>query len=155
MKRVAIFLLLFVSIPAVAPSQSNQDSVQPVLQKPNFADSVRSTIEKYLGRPYVWGASGIKSFDCSGFVWRVMFENGILLKRTTARKFFMMLPPVSKDAQWNFGTVVFFDDLKHVGIVDNADAFYQAQVTIGTNRSQMNSFWRRQIYGFRRFPTAQ
>jgi cell wall-associated NlpC family hydrolase len=155
MKRFALFLLLFVSMTAGAPAQANQDSVSSVPEKPSFADGVRSTIQKYLGRRYVWGASGIKSFDCSGFVWRVMFENGILLKRTTARKFYMMLPPVAKEDQWNFGTVVFFDDLKHVGIVDTADAFYQAQVTIGTNRSPMNSFWRRKIYGFRRFPTAE
>ena len=155
MKRFSLFLLLFVSVTSGAPAQANQDSVQPVPEKPHFADGVRSTMEKYLGRRYVWGASGIKSFDCSGFVWRVMFENGILVKRTTARKFYMMLEPVSKEDQWNFGTVVFFDDLKHVGIVDTADTFYQAQTSIGTNRSQMNSFWRNKIYGFRRFPTVQ
>ena len=153
MKRFALFLLLFVSVTAGTAAPANQDSVQPVPEKPNIAAGLRSTMEKYLGRRYVWGASGIKSFDCSGFVWRVMFENGILLKRTTARKFYMILPPVAKEDQWNFGTVVFFDDLKHVGIVDTADAFYQSQVSIGTNRSQMNSFWRRQIYGFRRLPT--
>ena len=118
----------------------------------SFVESVKSTIEKHLGRPYVWGASGIKSFDCSGFIWRVMSENGILLKRTTARKFYMMLKPVSKEQQWDFGTLVFFDDLKHVGIVDSPTAFYHAQVSIGTNKSPMNSFWRPKVYGFRRMP---
>jgi cell wall-associated NlpC family hydrolase len=117
-----------------------------------FTNGVKSAIERHLGRPYVWGASGMKSFDCSGFLWRVMYENGILVKRTTARKFFMLLPPASTDEQWNFGTVVFFDNLKHVGIIDNKDAFYHAQVTLGTNRSPMNSFWKRKIYGFRKLP---
>ena len=117
--------------------------------------NVKSTIEKYLGRRYVWESDGLKSFDCSGFIWQVMYENGILLKRTTARKFYMMLPPVPKEEQGNFGTIVFFDNLKHVGIVDTPETFYHAQVTRGTNRSQMNSFWRRKIYGFRRLPVEQ
>ena len=119
----------------------------------SFAESVKSTIEKHLGRPYVWGASGIKSFDCSGFIWRVMTENGILLKRTTARKFYMMLKPVPKEQQWDFGTLVVFDDLKHVGIVDSPAAFYHAQTSVGTNKSPMNSFWRPKVYGFRRMPS--
>jgi cell wall-associated NlpC family hydrolase len=118
-------------------------------------DGVKSTIQKYLGRPYVWGSSGLKTFDCSGFIWRVMTDNGILLKRTTARKFYMMLPAVRDDEKWQFGTLVFFDDLKHVGIVDTPDTFYHAQVSRGTNRSEMNPFWRHQIYGFRRMPTPQ
>ena len=148
MKRAIVCLLLFVSISAVAEAQSPQESS-------TFKDRVKSTIEKHLGRPYVWGSSGMKSFDCSGFIWRVMYENGILLKRTTARKFYMILPPAPKEQQWEFGTFVFFDDLKHVGIVDSQDAFYHAETSIGTNRSKMNSFWRRKIYGFRSLPAPQ
>ena len=117
-----------------------------------FWDNLKATIQKHLGRPYVWGASGLKSFDCSGFVWRVMYENGMLTKRTTARKFYMMLPKASKEDQSSFGTLVFFDDLKHIGIIENASAFYHAQVSLGTNRSEMNSFWRKKIYGYRKLP---
>ena len=122
---------------------------------PQFVESIKSTIEKHLGRPYVWGASGMKSFDCSGFIWRVMYENGILLKRTTARKFYMVLPPAAKEQQWDFGTLVFFDDLNHVGIIDTRADFYHAQTSVGTNKSKMNSFWRRKIYGFRKLPSPQ
>lgn len=127
---------------------------EPDFEKPNFMEGMKASIEKYLGHRYVWGSSGLKSFDCSGFIWRVMSDNGILLKRTTARKFYMILPPVPEEEQWNFGTIVFFDNLKHVGIIDTRQTFYHAQVTLGTNRSQMNSFWRRKIYGFRRLPAA-
>ena len=123
-----------------------------LVSPPQLLESMKSTVEKHLGRPYVWGASGMKSFDCSGFIWRVMYENGILLKRTTARKFYMMLPPASKDQQGDFGTLVFFDNLKHVGIMDSGNAFYHAQTSVGTNRSSMNLFWQRKIYGFRQIP---
>ena len=140
MKRAILVLMLVVFTSVAGRAQS--------------LEAVKSTIEKYLGRPYVWGSSGLKSFDCSGFIWRVMYENGMLFKRTTARKFYMILPPVPKDEQWKFGTFIFFDDLKHVGIVDSKDHFYHAQVSIGTNRSTMNSFWRKQIYGFRALPAA-
>jgi len=97
----------------------------------------------------------MKSYDCSGFVWRVLYENGILMKRTTARKFYMMMKPVEKTEQWKFGTVVFFDDLKHVGIIENEKSFFHAQTSLGTNRSSMNLFWRSKIYGFRKLPTPE
>jgi hypothetical protein len=84
-----------------------------------------------------------------------MFENGILMKRTTARKFYMMLPKATSEDQAKFGTLVFFDNLKHVGIIEDRDAFYHAQVSRGTNRSVMNSFWRQKIYGFRQFPLPE
>jgi cell wall-associated NlpC family hydrolase len=119
---------------------------------PSFLDGIRTAIQKHLGRPYVWGATGMKSFDCSGFIWRVMYENGILMKRTTARKFYMMMKPVEKSEEWKFGTLVFFDNLKHVGIVDDPKAFFHAQTSKGTNRSEMNSFWKKKIYGFRQLP---
>jgi cell wall-associated NlpC family hydrolase len=103
----------------------------------------------------VWGAAGLKNFDCSGFIWRVMYDNGVLVKRTTARKFYMTFPEATQQDQATFGTLVFFDDLKHVGIVDDANNFYHAQVSIGTNRSEMTPFWRRKIYGFRKLPTPR
>jgi len=154
MRRNVVLGLLFLILATVASAQSGQQSPDTAPGQQSFRESLTSTIEKYLGRRYVWGATGMKSFDCSGFIWRVMSDKGILLKRTTARKFYMMLPPVPENEQWNFGTLVFFDNLKHVGIVDTPEAFYHAQVTLGTNRSPMNSFWRRKIYGFRRFPAA-
>jgi cell wall-associated NlpC family hydrolase len=125
------------------------------LQGGAFLDGVKTSIQNHLGRPYVWGASGMKSFDCSGFVWRVMYENGILVKRTTARKFYMTLPKATEADRTTFGTLVFFDDLKHIGIIDNGNAFYHAQVSVGTNRSPMNAFWRQKIYGYRKLPTPE
>jgi cell wall-associated NlpC family hydrolase len=102
----------------------------------------RPAIEQHLGRPYVWGACGLKSFDCSGFVWRIMLDNGILMKRTTARKFYMMLPKVSKGSEYSYGNIVFFDNLRHCGIVSERTSFYHSQLSKGTNLSPFNQFWR-------------
>jgi cell wall-associated NlpC family hydrolase len=114
--------------------------------------TLQKTVEKYLGKPYVWGAAGLKSFDCSGFVWRILADNGIFVKRTTARKLYMSLPHVPKDSAYDSGALVFFDNLKHVGIVKNREAFYHAQVSKGTNLSAFDPYWRRKICGFRRLP---
>lgn len=128
MKRAVLYMVLMLSLTSWAVAQSNEPPNEDG-SAVGWLDTFRATIQKHLGRPYVWGASGIKSFDCSGFLWRVLYDNGILMKRTTARKFYMLLPAASEEEHWNFGTVVFFDNLKHVGIVDNSDAFYHAQVS--------------------------
>ena len=127
--------------------------LQDVDRSNNLWDSMQRTVDKYMGRPYVWGAAGLKSFDCSGFIWRIMAENGITIKRTTARKLFMSLPRVPKDSSYDPGAVVFFDNLKHVGIVKNRETFYHAQVSRGTNLSAFAPYWRQKICGFRRIPT--
>ena len=134
--------------PAARPASSDSSATAPV----ETPAKVVAVIERHLGRPYVWGASGLKSFDCSGFVWRVMQENGILVKRTTARKYFMSLPEVSEEERWNFGNIVFFSDLKHCGIVDTRETFYHASVSSGTDRSRFDPLWRRKISGVRKMP---
>jgi cell wall-associated NlpC family hydrolase len=152
MKRSLVVILLLACLSA--HEVAAQSSATPAATEPeSFWSGIKAAIQRNLGRPYVWGATGIKSFDCSGFLWRVLFENGILMKRTTARKFYMMMKPVDKKDEYKFGTVVFFDDLQHVGIIDNEKFFYHAQTSIGTNRSEMNSFWKKKIYGFRQLPT--
>ncbi len=117
--------------------------------------AVRASIEHHLHRPYVWGSCGLKSFDCSGFVWRLMSENGILIKRTTARKFYMCLPKVAEGDRWNFGNVVFFSNLKHCGIVDTPETFYHAAVSVGTHQSRFDPVWRGRICGIRAMPRIQ
>jgi cell wall-associated NlpC family hydrolase len=114
--------------------------------------SLKAAIEKHLGRPYVWGATGLKSFDCSGFVWRVLDENGLYMKRTTARKLYFSLPAAAPDHRWTLGNLVFFDDLKHVGIVNDDRTFYHAESRIGTNLSKFEPYWKRKVYGVRTLP---
>ena len=37
----------------------------------------------YLGKKYVWAATGPKAYDCSGFLQEVFYFNGIDLPRTS------------------------------------------------------------------------
>ncbi|HET9942917.1 MAG TPA: NlpC/P60 family protein [Terriglobia bacterium] len=155
MKRLLVTLLIVACLSATARAEAPTSPAAEPSTVPDIVAGLKSAIEKHLGRPYVWGATGLKSYDCSGFIWRVLYENGILMKRTTARKFYLMMKPATKEEQGTFGTLVFFDDLKHVGIMDSPQAFYHAQVTKGTNRSAMNSFWKAKVYGYRRLPIGE
>lgn len=119
-------------------------------QPPSFWERLHATVEKYIGYPYVWGSTGLKSFDCSGFVWRVNYDNGVTLKRTTARKLYFSLPPARGKQQDQFGTIVFFDNLKHCGIVNDRSTFYHAQTSKGTNLSSFDPYWRGLVCGYRR-----
>jgi cell wall-associated NlpC family hydrolase len=118
----------------------------------DFWSKLESSIQRHLGRPYVWGATGLKSFDCSGFVWRVLLESGVRLKRTTARKLYFSLPRVDPKNEWDLGNVVFFDDLRHCGLTAGPRSFYHAATSTGTHLSQLDPYWRPKIVGIRKFP---
>ncbi len=124
---------------------------QPPQDQRPFWERFDQVIRQHLGRPYVWGATGSKSFDCSGFVWRVMTDSGVFIKRTTARKLYMSLKPAAGDQRWQYGNIVFFDDLKHCGIVNARDTFYHAETSRGTTLSRFDPYWRPKVCGVRRF----
>lgn len=83
---------------------------------------------KQLGKPYVWGANGPDSFDCSGLTQYVWGKAGVYLTHYTG-------------AQWNEGThvsrsqlqpgdLVFFgSDLHHMGIYIGNSNFIHAPQT--------------------------
>lgn len=127
-----------------------------VLMAPVWAQSftlepLREVIASHLGKPYVWGAAGMKSFDCSGFVWRVAVESGIPVKRTTARKLWYSTARAQPEERGRFGNLVFFNDLRHVGIVNDAGTFYHAQSSKGTNLSKFDAYWKPLVVGEHRF----
>jgi len=142
-----IALILCLSKPAVSITTDTGAT-----QSEAFWYRFQTTIESHLDRPYVWGASGLKSFDCSGFVWRVMSESGVFIKRTTARKLYLSLPAAEKGQEYMPGNVVFFDDLKHCGIVSNAQIFYHAKSSKGTTLDRFDPYWRQKVIGFRAVP---
>jgi cell wall-associated NlpC family hydrolase len=138
---------------AAAPAGRAPRLHEPARIDAGFWDRAREIIESRLGLPYVWGAAGLKSFDCSGFVWRTLWDSGYFMKRTTARKLYMALESVPQQKEWTFGNIVFFDGLKHCGIVAGPRAFYHAQSSIGTNLSRFDPYWRRKVCAVRALPS--
>jgi len=49
--------------------------------------TVLKTAASLKGRPYVWGATGPRAFDCSGFTGYVMHRAGLKLPRTAAQQY--------------------------------------------------------------------
>ncbi len=113
------------------------------------AERLEASIQPKLGRPYVWGASGARAYDCSGFVWRALLDAGVLLKRTTARKMFYSLAPVRPADRSAAGTLVFFDQVHHVGLVRNQAEFYHSSTSHGTRLDHFDPYWRRLVSGYR------
>lgn len=112
-------------------------------------------IEERLGTPYRLGTEGPNRFDCSGFVWSVFQEAGIGFERATARTFWTQFEPVGENEKFQFGTLVFFNHLGHVGIVADENGFYHASTSRGVTYSRFNEYWTKRITGFRRVPLTQ
>ena len=151
MKKTVFLILLCVLILLAKPAVSETTGMDAPGYRV-FWDRMRTTIERYLHRPYVWGATGLKSFDCSGFVWRVLNESGVLIKRMTARKLYVSLPNIERTEKYKPGNIVFFDDLKHCGIVSNERNFYHARTSMGTTLDDFNPYWNQKVFGFRAIP---
>ena len=107
-------------------------------------------IQERLGIPYLYGATGPNRYDCSGFVWAVFNQAGILFERTSAKSLWTMSEPVEGDEKFKFGTLVFFNKLGHIGIVADENGFYQASSSKGITYSPFAGYWEKRIVGFRR-----
>ena len=67
-----------------------------------------------LGKPYVWGATGPASYDCSGLVQAAWASAGVAIPRTTYEQW-AALPHVPMSAIQP-GDLIFFDQIGHVAI---------------------------------------
>ena len=99
---------------------------QPLVSKtggPQHQQLLSSAIEVRLGSPYRWGGTGPSSFDCSGFVWSIYQSAGLGFERASARTLWSRFAAPEPEEQYEFGTLVFFSNLAHVGIVADEHGF--------------------------------
>ncbi len=118
-----------------------------------FNTQLLSAIESHLGSSYHFNTTGPDSFDCSGFVWRAFQDVGVNFQRGPARSYWATMPAPPQDEQFKFGTLVFFSNLTHVGIVADGKGFYHSARHGGVVYSPFNDYWLSRIDGFRRVPT--
>lgn len=117
-----------------------------------FNSRLAQVMDSKLGIPYRYGATGNSSIDCSGLVWMVFQEAGLNFERTSALNYWREFEPVSGNDRYKFGTLVFFNDLGHVGIVVNDKGFYHASSSKGVTYSSFDGYWEKRIVGYRRIP---
>lgn len=139
---------------------STVDDVVPGLnsarmRQTEFENMLTAAIDTRLGAPYVWGSSGPRAFDCSGFVWSVFQSTGVNFTRVSARTLWSQFAPVGGTERYQKGTLVFFNNLTHVGIVADENGFYHASSSKGVTYSTFKGYWSSRIDGFRRVPAAQ
>jgi cell wall-associated NlpC family hydrolase len=115
-----------------------------------FDNLLIDAIDTRLGARYVWGAAGPHVFDCSGFVWSSFQSIGVDFYRGSARSYWARFAPAREDEKFRFGTLVFFNNLSHVGIVADENGFYHASRRKGVIYSRFDKYWLSRIDGFRR-----
>ena len=111
---------------------------------------IDKAIKERYGLPYRYGSTGPNSYDCSGFVWSVFQEAGVPFTRASARSLWAQSEPVYGDDRFKFGTLVFFNNLGHMGIVADENGFYQASSSKGITYSPFAGYWSSRIVGYRR-----
>ena len=98
-----------------APAPAPQPAPAPVQQSGNAAQVAVSTAMAQLGKPYVWGAEGPNSFDCSGLTMFAYAAAGISLPHYTGAQI-----NVGRRVSWDEmqpGDLIFFgSDLHHMGM---------------------------------------
>lgn len=99
---------------------SYEDKIKSVV------DELKTFAARFLGRRYVWGATGPQNFDCSGFTSYVFRQAGINLNRTSQMQY-RQGTPVNKD-ELKPGDLMFFSSPRtgrgvvgHVGMVVEVD----------------------------------
>jgi cell wall-associated NlpC family hydrolase len=111
---------------------------------------------KHLGKPYVWGATGPNSFDCSGLTYYAAHKTlGIILPRVAADQAFV---GVHVDlANLRPGDLVFYENtygpgITHVGIyIGNYQWVSAANETDGVTISSLDEpYWKARYAGARR-----
>jgi peptidoglycan DL-endopeptidase CwlO len=102
-----------VNMAAAAAEQAKKQSF--ILFGSPIAKSALSEARSKLGVPYVWGAAGPNSFDCSGLVQWAFKQVGIKLPRVAAAQS-QVGTPVSRNNLRPGDLVFFYTPVSHVGI---------------------------------------
>ena len=132
---------------------SRSAPVSPTITVGNpFDKSLLTAIQSHLGADYHFNTTGPESFDCSGLVWRAFQDVGVDFQRGPARSYWATFEVPAKEEQFKFGTLVFFSNLAHVGIVVDEKGFYHSARHGGVMYSPFNEYWLSRIDGFRRVP---
>uniref|UniRef100_A0AAU2VQE1 NlpC/P60 family protein n=1 Tax=Streptomyces sp. NBC_00008 TaxID=2903610 RepID=A0AAU2VQE1_9ACTN len=79
------------------------------------AEKVLAFARAQIGKPYVWGATGPSSYDCSGLTQAAWKSAGVTIPRTTWDQVNVGTRIATEDLQPG-DLVFFYDDISHVGI---------------------------------------
>lgn len=119
------------------------------------ATQVITTAQSFLGVPYVFGATGPRSFDCSGFTRYVFAQHGISLPRTSVSQASAGVKVASRSQMVKGDLLIFVDTYKagisHVGIYMGDGRFIHTIPNGGVGYANLsNSYWSSRLHSARR-----
>jgi cell wall-associated NlpC family hydrolase len=139
--------------PRVVKAAPLPDLTAAALNLGNRIDqNLLAAIQSHIGASYHFNRTGPEEFDCSGLVWRAFQDIGVNFERGPARSYWATFEAPAKNEEFKFGTLVFFSNLSHVGIVVDEKGFYHSARHGGVMYSPFNDYWLSRIDGFRRVP---
>jgi cell wall-associated NlpC family hydrolase len=167
--RVALFVLLSAAavtgcasagggIPAPFPRPGGQPAATTPASPAPAGDAtgyaITSTALSLRGAPYRNGGADPSGFDCSGFVYYVFAQHGMVVPRTVLEQS-RAGQPVRQD-QLEPGDLLFFSTVSagpsHVAIAIGGDEFVHAPSSVGQVRVERlsASYWASRFVGARR-----
>lgn len=121
-----------------------------------LGNSIAKSALSKQGCPYVWGAQGPDSFDCSGLVYWACKENGVNFTRTTAEVLSRMGKPVTRE-ELQPGDIITFNtipgEISHVGIYIGGGKMVHApdfNIPVSISTVFGSPYWENIIYNCRR-----
>ncbi len=138
----------------VFPILKREFMMPPLVFTNDTSSMLYHEISQRLGIRYRYYGADDRGYDCSGFVWRVYQEAGADFERVAARTLWRQLPEARGSETSRFGTLVFFNGVKHVGIVRDAYSFYHSSRSQGVTLSYFAGYWENRITGYRRAPIS-
>jgi hypothetical protein len=134
------------------------------------SDGVNQLAARFLGRPYLWGGTSAKAFDCSGFTKTVYFMQGLILNRDASQQIRQGTEIPLENCWENLqtGDLLFFgrkanqdqtERVSHVGIYLGNSEFIHSSTGFGrvnilsldSTRVDFNSYFINNLLYIRRF----
>ena len=134
---------------------SNENTISNTTKSSEKMENAIKLLEDQVGKPYVWGATGPESFDCSGLV-RYVYKNalGKEIPRVSYDQSNLGQAVDKKDLQ--VGDLIFFDTMKkgrvsHVGMyIGNNEFIHASNPKNGVKKSKLSGYYEEVYRGARR-----
>ena len=127
----------YVSSKYLSDTKTSSSSSSTNSNASTSASKLVTYAKSFLGKPYVWGAQGPSSFDCSGFTYYVFKNSANITLPRTSKDQSTYGTTVSK-SNLRVGDLVFFDtdgandgNVSHVGIYIGSNQFIHASSSKG------------------------
>lgn len=144
--KVCSLVLLLAVVSTMLPMNTTQAATVSSKRQ-----AVINTAYKYRGRPYVFGATGPRTFDCSGYVRYVFRQHGVYLPRTAAAQ--SRIGTTVSKSNLVAGDIVFFKNtykagISHVGISVGNNRIIHAFPRKGVTVDSLSNSYLKAKYAF-------